>query len=165
MQISICRPKPGRMYVYSAAASLSCLCTAVCQHDVCPAAPGRADVFSVTGSWKPDRHIETHSVPAGKNFSSWLWQAKYYMPVWILVFRYRPKLCRISGWLWQNKRLSLPVRGSINIMLAGCPQKNKSLPSVFRNMSGKRHPGRHIRLSSTSWEETLFPFSVTPENS
>ena len=28
--------------------------------------------------------------------------------------------------------------------------KNKSQPFVFRNMSGKRHPGRHISSSSTS---------------
>ena len=29
------------------------------------------DVCSVTDSWKPDRHIEIHLVPAGKQFSAW----------------------------------------------------------------------------------------------
>ncbi len=61
MPVSRCRPKPERMYIYSAAASLNCLCTAVCQYDADPVTAGGAgrlfchrqlDRYILSTSWK-----------------------------------------------------------------------------------------------------------------
>lgn len=63
--VSRCRPGHDKMYIYSAAASLSCLCTAVCQYDADPVTAGRA------GRLFCHRQLETGQTHRNSLSTSW----------------------------------------------------------------------------------------------